>query len=118
MSDFECPDCAGKGNVGPVHLNKGEAPHQWLEAAQCEFCKGTGRITRDLKDARDLGQKFRVMRMARDESLRDAAKRFGLNAYQLSSLERGTGGMAAWHHPFATSVYLEATTNKTAERTP
>lgn len=109
MSTFECPDCAGKGITGPVHLNMGDKPHRWLETMECDFCKGTGHITPDLKEAREFGQRFRDQRRAREEALGECARRLGMKASELSALERGRGGMAAWHHPFATSAYLEAT---------
>ena len=105
----QCPDCKGKGWSGPVHINRGDQPHEWRDRIECHFCKGSGAIFDDQQEAANLGKKFREKRVAREESLLEASKRLGLRPAQLSRLERGVDGMAAWHHPFATTAYLEAT---------
>lgn len=104
-----CPRCDGSGKTGPVHINRGSKPHEWRSEMACDFCGGAGKISEDQADAMKLGKAFRERRVARDESLREAAKRLGMKASELSALERGRGGMAAWHHPWATHAYLEAT---------
>jgi hypothetical protein len=108
MSDHPCPRCEGRGWYGPVHINRGDKPHEWCDRVECDFCDGTSKIDADHHQAWTIGQAFRGARCAREESLREAAARLGLRASELSALELGRGGMAAWHHPFATSAYLEA----------
>ena len=105
----QCPRCEGKGWIGPVHINRGDKPHEWRERIDCDFCQATGQATDDQMQAAELGKKFRERRVAREESLMEASKRLGMRPSQLSRLERGVDGMAAWHHPFATTAYLEAT---------
>lgn len=96
-----CPRCEGRGWIGPVHINRGDKAHEWRERMDCHLCKATGSINEDTRQAIDLGRRLRECRLARDESLREAAKRLGLSAAELSTLETGRGGLAAWEHPFA-----------------
>jgi hypothetical protein len=103
-----CPRCEGKGWVGPVHINRGDKPHEWRERMDCSLCKGTGQIDDDTRAGVEFGKRFRDMRIARGESIRECAKRLGLSTAELSGLEQGRGGMTAWHHPFATRAYVEA----------
>lgn len=110
-----CPRCEGKGWVGPVHINRGDKPHEWRERMDCDLCKASGVIDDGTVQALELGKRLREKRLARDESLREAARRLNMSAAELSGLETGRGGLAAWHHPFATSAYLEATGGKCGE---
>lgn len=110
MSDLsDCPRCQGKGWIGPVHINRGDKPHKWRERMDCDLCKASGKIDADTRAAVELGKQLRAKRVARGESLFEAAKRLLLRPSELSGLETGRGGMAAWNHPFATNAYLEAT---------
>lgn len=107
MSTYPCPDCKGAGKSGPVHINRGDKPHEWRESMDCQFCQGSGHIDQDHKDSRDLGEKLRAKRAEREETLMAASIRLGLKPSELSGLERGRGGMTAWHHPWATRLKLE-----------
>lgn len=104
-----CPHCNGKGDIGPVHINRGDQPHEWRDSFPCTLCGGTGNVADDVIEARALGKALRDKRVANDESLLEASRRFGMSPAELSGLEHGRGGMAAWHHPFAARAYLEAT---------
>jgi len=111
MTDLTpCPRCEGKGWSGPVHINRGDQPHEWRERMDCDFCGATGKIDADKREAVEFGKRLRAKRVAREESLMEAAKRLGMKPSELSGLETGRGGMAAWHHPWATRAYNEATT--------
>lgn len=92
----QCPRCDGRGWVGPIHINRGDKPHEWRKRMDCDLCRATGTISDDVRDAIELGRRFRERRIARDESLREAAQRLGMRASELSALETGRGGMAAW----------------------
>jgi len=111
-----CPRCEGLGWIGPVHFNYGDGRGEWKDRVDCDVCRGSGAIGADQKAAIDMGDALRSKRMDRDESLREAAKRLNLKPAELSALERGVGGMAAWHHPFAASAYLEATARSEPNR--
>lgn len=102
-----CPRCEGKGWIGPVHINRGDLPHEWRERMDCDFCEATGKIDADKRTAIEMGWRLRAKRVAREESLMEAAKRLRMSPSELSGLETGRGGMAAWHHPFAQRAYLE-----------
>lgn len=104
-----CPHCNGKGDTGPVHINRGSKPHEWRDNVPCTLCMGSGQVSDDVIEACALGKALRDKRVANDESLREASKRLGMSPAELSRLEQGRGGMAAWRHPFATRAYLEAT---------
>lgn len=110
MSEHVCGKCKGSGRTaGPVHINRGDQPHEWVDSLPCFYCDGVGRVNDDKFAALQLGEHFRKQRIARGESVFEASKRLGLSPAELSGLERGKGGMAAWLHPFATRAYLEAT---------
>lgn len=103
----QCPRCDGRGWIGPVHINRGDQPHEWREGMDCDLCGGTGQIDDDKLAAVELGKKLRAKRVAGEESLMEAARRLGVRPSELSALETGRGGMAAWNHPFATRVRLD-----------
>jgi len=67
----------------------------------CDLCHTTGQITDEQMKAVDLGRQLREKRVAREENLMEASRRLGMRPSELSGLETGRGGMAAWHHPFA-----------------
>lgn len=84
-----CQYCQGVGYIGPVHVNRGDSPHQWLERVDCSECGGTGTwsVQRAI-NYRD-GQAMRTARVDRGESLREASKRLGITAAELCSIEAG-----------------------------
>ncbi len=102
-----CPRCEGKGHIGPVHINRGNKPHEWVEKMDCDFCRTSGEITDDHMKAIGLGKQLREKRVGREESLRDAAKRFGMKPSELSAFETGRWGLVPWGHPFAMGVCAE-----------
>ena len=84
-----CETCRGTGKVGPVHINRGEQPHEWVETMPCDVCKGSGEVTAEHARRIALGRIARSERLSRDESLREAAKRLGISPAELSRIERG-----------------------------
>ena len=108
MVGHTCTSCNGTGRTGPVHINRGDAPHEWVDSMPCPYCEG-GVVSEDRWQAMQLGAALRRERVARNESMLTQSKRLGLSPSELSKLQRGVGGMAAWHHPFATRAFLEAT---------
>jgi hypothetical protein len=107
MSERRCEQCGGTGKTGPVHINRGDAPHEWVDSMPCAYCVD-GVVSDDLYEAQQLGKKLRASRIARQETIYEQARRLGISSAQLSQLQRGVGGMTAWHHPFATAAWLEA----------
>jgi len=102
-----CPHCEGRGYVGPVHINRGNKPHEWVEKMECDLCRTTGKIDGRQRQALELGKRLRNKRLSRDESLYECAQRLGLKASELSAFETGRHGMVPWLHPFATRVCAE-----------
>lgn len=83
-----CPHCRGeKGGV--AHINTGpDRPHEW-GWLPCSTCAGTGEVSDEHLARIERGNRVRAERLARDESLREAAKRMGITAAELSAIERG-----------------------------
>jgi len=90
MSEVICPDCNGTGRTkGPVHINMGDLPHRWVDSLKCFCCGGARAITRAHWDARERGAELRKARIARGETLLEAAKLQGISPSEMSSRERG-----------------------------
>jgi DnaJ-class molecular chaperone len=84
-----CWYCEGKGSTGPVHVNRGELGGEWIETMSCRECGGTGQWTDDRAARFYEGQKIRALRIARGESIGEAAKRMGISPSGVSAIERG-----------------------------
>lgn len=84
-----CRMCDGKGATGPVHINRGDKPHEWRENMPCRDCDGTGVWSAERFERWQAGQKLRSARILNDESLREAAKRMGIGPAELSAIEAG-----------------------------
>ena len=87
---MNCPDCDGNGgSQGFVTRTTGCR----LEFIQCRTCAGTGEIAADeaaaMEERRIAGRALRAERMARDESLGEAAARLGISPMELSAKEHG-----------------------------
>lgn len=105
MSELQsCPGCAGKGHVGPVHVNRGSKPHEWRKTMPCLLCKGAGKITPLQAACVDRGKKLRAWRISKDKSLLEMARQVNLHSADLSAFETGCIDPAAWDHPFATTL--------------
>lgn len=60
-----------------------------LEDIDCSTCGESGRVPADYAARVEAGQRMRAERVARRESLRDAAARLGITPAQLSAREMG-----------------------------
>jgi hypothetical protein len=88
----QCPDCQGrKGRTAyacpgfrPIHM-------------PCEACSATGELTAEqaekMTTARAAGEQMRQERIARRETLRDAAARLGVDVARYSRIEHGLESM-------------------------
>ena len=83
-----CQRCDGHGVVGPVHVNRGDQAHTW-EMIRCASCGGSGYWTPAQAVAARVGAEMRQERLARGESLLEAARRLGMSPAELSALEHG-----------------------------
>lgn len=90
-----CHRCHGAGFVGPVHCNRGDEPHEWIDRMQCDVCGGGGELTPDQVMARTAGAAMRRARVDRGESLLEASKRLGMSPAQLSAIESGRRPVSA-----------------------
>lgn len=82
-----CPNCAGRGsNPAFVDTAKGG----WFDPAlRCSLCGGTGQISHQTARWLAVGRQHYTRRMARDESVRECARRMGISASELSAMEHG-----------------------------
>lgn len=86
---LHCPDCKGSGKTGPVHINRGDQPHEWRESMPCLRCEGTGKIAAAMLDWMKRGEVLRKARIAREVSIMERAKELGMRSAQVSAMEHG-----------------------------
>lgn len=84
-----CQMCRGSGHIGPVHINRGEQPHEWREKMNCLDCGGAGSWDMQRWERWQIGQEHRRSRLNRDESILECSKRLGVGCAELSAYERG-----------------------------
>ena len=84
-----CQFCKGAGRTGLVHVNRGAGGGEWLDNIPCFECGGSGSWSMNRWEAWQKGQKMKAARLARGESLREAAKMAGVSAARMSAIERG-----------------------------
>lgn len=82
-----CTSCDGFGKhfSRPI-LIKGKVE---IIELKCELCNGTGKIKDEKIDWIIKGQKLREYRLEKEITLRKAAKMLGMDASNLSKMERG-----------------------------
>lgn len=84
-----CPRCDGSGFI-TAFVNRGpDIGKHSVETLPCSTCSGVGSI--DDETARRIadGKSMRDQRVARLETLRDAARRLGMTSSELSAIEQG-----------------------------
>lgn len=85
-----CPDCEGDGKIkGPIHVNRGDQPHEWLDEITCFRCKGEGRVSPDMLAWILRGKEARRIRIDQGVSIRQRAKAIGLSSADVSAMEHG-----------------------------
>jgi DnaJ-class molecular chaperone len=87
-----CPTCKGK-RTNIAHINTGidSQRHRWSEIP-CFTCNGAGNISDEHATRITKGAEMRQARVARKESLYEAAARMGMTAARLSAIEHGRVG--------------------------
>lgn len=88
----ECPDCQGQKMVAA--LVRGRVPGTvrtgcYAMQIPCATCAGTGAITAEQAARIEAGARLRAARVARDESIREQAKREGVSPAVISDREQG-----------------------------
>lgn len=84
---MRCPECEGGGPfIALVKPRRGPCRTEFVE---CQACKGTGEIDEEQARRIEEGRRLMKERIARGESLREAAVRLGVSVVKLSQLEHG-----------------------------
>lgn len=84
-----CPHCSGERKVFAFMNNGPDYRTHTSGLIDCRTCLGAGKITQEHADRIAAGTSMRTQRVQRGESLRDAAKRLGITATELSAIEHG-----------------------------
>lgn len=83
----QCPACGGKGTVAAF---VDTATRGWFDPnLPCDLCGGAGKITDQQMAWRTAGRAHYKARVARQESVRECAKRLGFRTAELSAMEHG-----------------------------
>ena len=84
----KCQRCGGTGSIGPVLFDSANDAG-YRKSMPCDDCDGTGQWDEAKTERWRIGRAHREKRVARDESLRECAKRYGMTAAQLFDFEHG-----------------------------
>lgn len=86
-----CPSCLGAKSVMAIIDRRGAAgmPTGSVERVPCRVCGGSGEISEELAAAIHAGEQLRAERLARGETMREAATARGISVVEYSKLERG-----------------------------
>ena len=85
-----CPDCNGTGTQrGVFHLNRGDAPHQWVDSVPCLRCGTSGIVPDEMADWIVRGEAARRRRISQGISMRARAEQLGVSPAVLSAMENG-----------------------------
>ena len=86
-----CPDCNGNKRSQAL-ANYGAAGCKWIEIP-CVLCQASGEISDErgaqIAEAKAAGAALKAERLARDETLLEAARRLGVKISEYSRMERG-----------------------------
>jgi hypothetical protein len=89
-----CEECGGLGWVRVATIHRPQ-PHRTL----CNACLGVGRLPPEKARWRDIGRAHREARVARKESLGEAAVRLCIPPQQLNDIEHGRADPTALGAP-------------------
>lgn len=81
-----CPRCTGDGGYYALVTRATGCAEEYLT---CDLCKGDGKISDEVAGWLKEGVDHRNARVARDESLRECARRLGLSPALISAMETG-----------------------------
>jgi hypothetical protein len=95
MNDFDktfpCPTCNGKKKLMAFvdgHRADG-TPFGGVQDVDCFTCRGTGEVDEQYRARLAAGKAMRDERVAKDQSLREAARERGISPAELSAIEHG-----------------------------
>ena len=83
-----CPDCNGAKKKQAL-VNHGEEAGCAFEVVDCWTCAGLGTITGQRVEWMQRGNAMRADRLARGETMVEAAKRLGIHWRDINEMEHG-----------------------------
>jgi len=83
-----CPSCAGVGTFA-AFVDRDDGTGCYDPAVPCPRCKTSGRVPIEQLRWAEAGAVYRKARVARGESLMEAAQRLGLSPAAVSAMEQG-----------------------------
>jgi hypothetical protein len=91
MNMLMCPDCGGKKTMMAFVDGRRPdgTPFGGVKRINCFTCKGTGQIDERFAARRVAGKALRDARIAKGQSLLEAAKERGISPTELSAIEQG-----------------------------
>jgi RecJ-like exonuclease len=94
-----CPRCDGSGEVTVVFVTSQPRSKPPIGEFECDACHGEGKVTQYKLSKMKRGEAFRKYRVTVcGLGLREAAKRWGIRAVELSEIEQGVR-QTAWIPP-------------------
>jgi hypothetical protein len=85
-----CPRCSGSGEVTVVFVTSQPRSKPPIGEFECYACHGEGKVTQHKLSKMKRGEEFRKYRVTGcGIGLREAAKRWGIKAVELSEIEQG-----------------------------
>lgn len=94
---IQCPDCLGEKRV--LAFVDGHRPDGTsfggLRSVNCSTCFGEGTIDAEFHARREIGKKLRAERIAKRQSLLEAARDRGISPSELSAIEQGRAALSA-----------------------
>lgn len=94
-----CPRCDGSGEVTVVFVTSQPRSKPPIGEFECDACHGEGKVTQYKLSKIKRGDAFRKYRVTVcGLGLREAAKRWGIRAVELSEIEQGVR-QTAWIPP-------------------
>lgn len=93
----QCPDCLGEKRVLALVDGRRQdgTPFGGLRSMNCFTCSGTGTVDAEFHARREIGKKIRAERLAKRQSLLEAARERGISPAELSAIEQGRAALSA-----------------------
>jgi hypothetical protein len=86
---MQCPRCNGSKTIVAAHVSYANGSHGYGVPFPCDQCAGSGEVPDEMAEWIQAGSAMREERLQRRVTLREEAKRRGMNPVELSRMEFG-----------------------------